>query len=126
MKSGFFRRFSVCAVALALSLAVADAAGGSLNRPVAGSANSTLMSSFRWHAHKLMLAISSAPYAGDIDAGFVAHLISYLETTDRSAQEHDARLRRIADQIENGRTKEIEAMKKVSVPPRNAAKAPVR
>lgn len=126
MKSGFLRRFSVCALALALSCAAADAAAGSTNRPATGGANSTLMSSFRWHAHRLMLAISSAPYAGDIDPGFVAHLVAHLETTNRSTQEHDARLRRIADQIENGRTKEIEAMKKVSVPPRSAAKSPVR
>ena len=126
MKSGFFRRFSVCAVTLALTFAMADAAAGSTSRPAADGANSTFMSSFRWHMHRVMLAISNAPYVGDIDAGFVAHLVAHFEARNRSAHDHDARLRHIAEQIADGRTNEIDAIKKVSVPPYEAAKAPVR
>jgi hypothetical protein len=126
MKFGLLRRFSVCAVALAWTFAVVDAAGGSTSRLPAGGAHSTWTSSFKWHMHRLMQAISSAPYAGDIDAGFVAHLVADFEEKNRSAQDHDARLRHIAEQIANGRAKEIEAIKKVSVRPCEATKPPVR
>jgi hypothetical protein len=126
MKSGFFRRFSVCAAALVFAFAAANAAGGSTHRSVADSANDTLLSSFKWHAYRLMLAIGSAPYVDDINAGFVSHLTAYIETGNRSAQDRDARLRHIAEQIADGRAKEIEGMKKVPVPPCKTAKAPIR
>ncbi|GAB7521347.1 hypothetical protein [Paraburkholderia sp. 2C] len=130
MKSGLFRRFSVHAAALVLIFGAANAAGGSTNRLAADSANGTLLSSFEWHAHRVMQAIGSAPYLGDLDAGFVAHLTAFIGAANRSAQDHDAHLRHIAEQIADGRTKEIgstkNSMKKVPVPPWQAAKTPVR
>jgi hypothetical protein len=124
MKSGLIRRFSVCATALALTLTAANAVGCSTNRPASRSEAGTLMSTLKWHVHRVMSAISSAPYVGDIDASFVAHLVADFEAKNRSAQDRDTRLRHVAEQIADGRTKDLEGLKKVSVGPCEAAKTP--
>jgi hypothetical protein len=71
-------------------------------------------------------AAGLTPYAGHIDAGFVMRWMAHFEAKNPSAQQHDARLTHIAAQIASGRSKENEAFKRASVPPRAATKAPIR
>jgi uncharacterized protein (DUF305 family) len=99
---------------LALSLAAAHAA--------AGETNDTLVSSFKRNAQKMMRAIGDTPYTGDVDADFMAHMIPRRERTigqenAGAAYESDANMRRIAEQIETGQTREIDALKKDQNPP---------
>ncbi|MDQ7978015.1 hypothetical protein QYH69_12265 [Paraburkholderia sp. SARCC-3016] len=95
MKSGPIRRFSICALTVALTCSAANAAG-------------------------------VAAYAGNTDAGFVMRWLAHFEAKNPSTQQHDVHLTHIAEQIASGRSTEIEALKKVSVPPRAATKAPIR
>jgi hypothetical protein len=71
-------------------------------------------------------AAGVTPYAGNIDTGFVMRWLAHFEAKNPSTQQHDAHLTHIAEQIASGRSREIEALKKVTVPPRAATRAPIR
>jgi uncharacterized protein (DUF305 family) len=90
---------------------------GSMDMPApAGGAPSAATRAFQRNAANMMKNMSAAPYTGDADADFVAHMIAHHQGAVEQAEVelkygNDPQMRALAESIVDAQKKEIAFMK---------------